>query len=271
MRALSLLAGLLCVTVVAAAQDVPRAEIFAGYSYGNFNVLTNRSSLNGWNATATINIYHWFGLTTDFGGLYGGSGSVTFAGGVSETQKEKLHMFSFGPQVTYRRGRVTAFAHLLVGEALVSESIQNTGCVTVCPVSFTGRSSYGAAVPGGGWITALERTWRGACRRIICPLARLTMSAFPPAWYFGPESSRARPRSSVHGRKVKIPTFAAKNAAKMGHPLFSCHWPFAGRSARATIHFPSSVMSPTPTWARSSYLPSPRYFRVLPSQPLVSP
>ena len=36
-------------------------------------------------------------------------------------------------------------------------------------------------------------------------------------------------------------------------------------------YFPSSVISPTPTCARSSYLPSPWYFRVLPSHPLTSP
>lgn len=59
----------------AAAQDFPRAEIFGGYSYGNFQVLSSRGNLNGWNAAATVNIFRWFGLTTDFGGFYGGKGS----------------------------------------------------------------------------------------------------------------------------------------------------------------------------------------------------
>jgi Outer membrane protein beta-barrel domain len=112
----------------AAAQDFPRAEIFGGYSYGNFQVLSSRSSLNGWNASATVNIYHWFGLTTDLGGLYGGKGSEVIPlpapiGPQTETISEHLNTFMFGPQFSYRTGKISAFTHMLIGESRVNEKL----------------------------------------------------------------------------------------------------------------------------------------------------
>jgi len=102
-----------------------QAEIFAGYSYANLPVLNSRSNANGQNASATVNIYRWFGLTSDFGGLFGVKAtelvnlSITT---VTEQIAENLHTFMFGPQVSCRKGRLTPFAHFLVGEARVGET-----------------------------------------------------------------------------------------------------------------------------------------------------
>ncbi|HYA62602.1 MAG TPA: hypothetical protein VED66_05320 [Candidatus Sulfotelmatobacter sp.] len=164
MRRWLLVGALFCMVGLAAGQDVPKAEIFTGYSYGNFKVLSNRSSLDGWNASATVNIYRWFGLTTDFGGLYRASGSETLAlpSGITETVSQRFHTFLFGPQISYRRGNLSAFAHILVGEALVSEHIQTIGCNGTCATSLSSRPSYGAAVPGGGLDYSFRRNlaWR---------------------------------------------------------------------------------------------------------------
>ena len=169
MRA-SMIAGILFLSVAAAGQDFPRAEIFGGYSYGKFDVLNNRSSLNGWNASASVNLYRWFGLTTDFGGLYGGSGSETI---VLPTLTEVIHVaershtFLFGPQVTYRRGRLAPFAHVLLGEARLTETrtitCTGTSCFTTTgSVTQTISAGTGAVAAGGGvdYVFTPRLAWR---------------------------------------------------------------------------------------------------------------
>jgi len=118
---------LLCVCSTAMfAQDFPKAEIFGGYSYANMPVLSGRANANGWNASATVNLFKWFGLTSDFNGLYGLKGSETIplgTGTVTEQISENFHSFMFGPQISYRKGRLVPFAHLLVGESRVGEKL----------------------------------------------------------------------------------------------------------------------------------------------------
>lgn len=118
---------LLCVCSTALfAQDFPKAEIFGGYSYASMPVLSGRGNANGWNASATVNLYKWFGLTSDFNGLYRLKGSETLqlgSGTVTEQISENFHSFLFGPQVSYRKGRLVPFAHLLVGESRVGEKL----------------------------------------------------------------------------------------------------------------------------------------------------
>ncbi len=108
------------------AQDFHKAEIFAGYSYASMPVLSGRANANGWNASATVNVYKWFGLTSDFNGLYGLKGSETIplgTGTVTEQISENFHSFMFGPQISYRKGRLVPFVHLLVGESRVGEKL----------------------------------------------------------------------------------------------------------------------------------------------------
>lgn len=134
------------------AQDAPKAEIFAGYSYGNYELsagtapisISNsgisttmvsgapsaRMGLSGWNSSATVDINRWFGFTTDFSGYYSGSSvSVTqtetftpCTGCGTETNttvntfaSPRIHNFLFGPQFTYPAGRIRPFAQFLIG------------------------------------------------------------------------------------------------------------------------------------------------------------
>jgi hypothetical protein len=91
----------MCAAVLAAlslptwAQSTPKAEVFGGFSYLNYEVIsadlpmgietvpssgtptvtqtgrfTPRMNLLGWNGSVTANILPWFGFTTDFGGDY---------------------------------------------------------------------------------------------------------------------------------------------------------------------------------------------------------
>ena len=63
-----------------AAQDVPKVEIFGGYSYFHMpsdiffdtdHLTTEEASLNGWNVTVTGNLNRWLGAEFDFGGYSG--------------------------------------------------------------------------------------------------------------------------------------------------------------------------------------------------------
>jgi hypothetical protein len=53
-------------------QDVPRAEVFGGYSYLNIdtNGLSSRQSANGWEAAISGNFNNWFGVEGDVAGYY---------------------------------------------------------------------------------------------------------------------------------------------------------------------------------------------------------
>ncbi len=92
-------------------QNVPKAEIFAGYSYLNFDTkgYTGRLNLNGWEASAAFNMNRWIGAEADFSGHYKGD-----CGGAPGLTCKDLS-FMGGPRFTYRQKRITAFAHALFG------------------------------------------------------------------------------------------------------------------------------------------------------------
>ena len=95
------------------AQDVPRAEVFGGYSWagGNFH---------GWNASVTGNITKRFGVVADFSGHYGSE-----LDGVSI--QEDAHSFLFGPRFAFRRKRLTPFVYALFGATRFHESATISG------------------------------------------------------------------------------------------------------------------------------------------------
>jgi opacity protein-like surface antigen len=98
----------------AVAQDVPKAEVFGGYSWsgGNFH---------GWNASATGNITKRFGIVADFSGHYGSdpSGPILV--------KQSAHSFLFGPRVSFRGKKFTPFVYALIGATRFHESATVAG------------------------------------------------------------------------------------------------------------------------------------------------
>ena len=86
----------------AMAQEVPKAEVFGGYSWagGNFH---------GWNASLTGNITKRFSIVADLSGHYGSEsdGSVLI--------QQDAHSFLFGPRFSFRRKRFTPFVYALSG------------------------------------------------------------------------------------------------------------------------------------------------------------
>lgn len=96
-----------CVPSVA-AQEVPKAEVAAGYAFASFETGNGlkRLSLNGWNASVTGNANRWLGFTGEFSGHYGSQSSVG----------RQAYSFLFGPRFSYRENeRVTPFVHFLFG------------------------------------------------------------------------------------------------------------------------------------------------------------
>lgn len=96
--AVALLAG------VSVAQSSDHVEVFGGYSYVNNDFSLTAQHMQGWNASANLEIAHHVGLTADFSGLY---------------PNAKVYTFLFGPQVSFKLNRVTPFAHFLMGDAIV--------------------------------------------------------------------------------------------------------------------------------------------------------
>lgn len=116
MRRIWFLLGLLLATLPAAAQDLPRAEVFGGYSYLRVNPGggVDGINLNGWNASVAGNLNNWFGVVGDFSGHYG---TPDISGLAVEVRQ---HSYTFGPRFSYRQtDRVTPFAHALFGASNV--------------------------------------------------------------------------------------------------------------------------------------------------------
>jgi outer membrane immunogenic protein len=119
----SLLAFLSLSGAAAFAQDVPKVDIFAGYSYVRENPSTSGVSgfsLNGGSASVAYNATNWLSGVADFGGYHNGNILGTNVNGTLST-------YLFGPRVSYRHlGRITPFAQVLFGVAHASGSLSGS-------------------------------------------------------------------------------------------------------------------------------------------------
>ena len=86
------------------ASSIPLAEVFGGVSYFRAGV-TQGSNLAGWQAAIDYNLSKHVGVVLDFGGQYKSVDGTTLS----------LYQYMFGPRFKHRAGRVTVFAHGLVG------------------------------------------------------------------------------------------------------------------------------------------------------------
>jgi len=106
---------LVCLASFAAvAQEVPKAEVFGGYSWAG-------SNFHGWNTSISGNVNKWFGITADFTGHYGSevAGSILV--------KQDAHSFLFGPRVTLRKKKYSPFVYALFGATRFHESATISG------------------------------------------------------------------------------------------------------------------------------------------------
>jgi opacity protein-like surface antigen len=148
-RGIRLLSLVLLLPGALAARDVPRIEIFGGYSHfrmpGGFDLdslifTVDDANLNGWNVTVTGNLNRWLGAEGDFGG-YSGTVKTIYAktGGV-DNRSVRIHSYLFGPRFLYRGDhRFTPFIHALFGTVVLVQA----------PLTGTSKSTFGLALGGG--------------------------------------------------------------------------------------------------------------------------
>lgn len=113
-KALCILCLMIVASLPAMAQDVPKAELFGGYSWAG-------GDFHGWNTSITGNVTKRFGIVADFNGNYGSElGLVRI--------KQTAHSFLFGPRFSLSRGkRLTPFVYALVGVTRFQESATISG------------------------------------------------------------------------------------------------------------------------------------------------
>jgi len=98
--------------VPAAAQQTPRVDLSAGYTYVRSNIIVPAGccfSLNGGSGSVAYNLNDWLGVVGDFGGSHTGNAKST---GRTLT----VWTYLFGPRFSYRKHeRFTPFGQALFG------------------------------------------------------------------------------------------------------------------------------------------------------------
>jgi hypothetical protein len=137
-----LLALTVFLSTLTSAQDFPKAEAFGGYSYLHVDTqgvsgssLTNQCNIafggacpvtfqihpgfNGWSIALQANLNRWFGVKAQIAGQHGNIITIkvnsTLPIPAISIPKQHVYDFLFGPVVSHRSEKYTAFVHGLVG------------------------------------------------------------------------------------------------------------------------------------------------------------
>jgi hypothetical protein len=129
MKRLIMLLSAIAVLVPASlwAQDVPKAEVFGGFSV--FHIKGDGASTTpvGWQASVAGNVTNSVSIVGDFGGQYkDGASAYQYLGGV---------------RFNHRAEKVTPFAHALLGGSRVGD---DTGSINGFTLGFGGGLDYSA-------------------------------------------------------------------------------------------------------------------------------
>jgi len=141
------------VSGIASAQNLPPIDVFGGYSYLGYDVPLSTVTpsvdlkMNGWDASASVNLFRHFGAEADFSGHF-----VSDCGGVANVSCTNFS-YMFGPRYTIgdRSSKITGFVHGLIGQDRVTV-LQLCG-TSVCNTTVNDTSA--AFAIGGGadfWI-----------------------------------------------------------------------------------------------------------------------
>lgn len=131
-------------TVLAAAQDAPKAEVYGGYSA----LFTEDVTLHGFQASVAGNVNKWFGLVAEFGGAFD-----TDTQGSGLKVKSTVYTYLFGPRFSRRGdGRVTPFVQTLFGGVRGRGELEGAGLNEV-----ETANGFGMALGGGVDVKLSER------------------------------------------------------------------------------------------------------------------
>lgn len=108
-------AGTLLFSAAAPAQDMPKFDAFAGYSYFRFNQGNGENvtgNFNGGNGALAYYPSKWLGVVGDFGAYQISSISQS---GTSADIHGNVVSYLFGPRIRFVTGKVTPFGQVLFG------------------------------------------------------------------------------------------------------------------------------------------------------------
>jgi hypothetical protein len=156
-RSIALLGAVSLFAVAAAAQDVPKVEVFTGFTYTRVNSASNvpAFSANGGGGQFVVNAGRHFGLVTDIGAVHNGN----IGGYHLDTT---LTNFMFGPRFAIRTHRVEPYFQALFGGVYGSTSVAVTvppGTVVLPPVVTPANSTAATNAAGAiGLRAATQQT-----------------------------------------------------------------------------------------------------------------
>jgi len=123
MRNVVYLLALVCLfSRSAAAQDSPKVDLFAGYSYVHTSpsLALKSFNANGGVGSVAFNVNSWGSLVAEVGGIHASTINGTSVDANAET-------FLFGPKISlFRDSKLTRFAQVLVGFARTNAAFNQT-------------------------------------------------------------------------------------------------------------------------------------------------
>lgn len=128
MRVVGFAVFLMSVFLGNAFAQVPKGNVFIGYSYMSADVPNTaaRQNLNGWEGSLEGKVLPFLSIVADGSGHYGTTQFFTCplpaGGGCAGAVNGNLYTALFGPRVSASFGRLRPFAHVLTGAADVSGS-----------------------------------------------------------------------------------------------------------------------------------------------------
>src|SRR5690349_14931132 len=146
------LAVLLLVSSLCFAQDFSRYELSGGVSYGGIDT-SDLKTYKGFAGSFATNMNRWLSMETSIGAQFE-TQSVILSGSTTSLNTG-FYSFLSGPRLSYRRGRVTPFAHGLFGWARSLDYTKATFNASNLTFTVPYGNQLGAAAGGGMdyWIT----------------------------------------------------------------------------------------------------------------------
>jgi len=152
---LLILAAIALCSIPALAQDYPKAEFFAGYSFVHFSPALSGNpsfSMNGGGGSILYNFSPMLGLKAEFTGVtVGDYTQYTTDGKVILKRSGNIFTYLFGPQVTIRKSeKVQPFVHLLFGGAYANTFGNAEATATTASLTAEGGKHAFALALGAG-------------------------------------------------------------------------------------------------------------------------
>lgn len=135
----------------AVAAQVPKGNIYFGYTYYNTDLSPNRAGLNGFQATFEGKLVPMLGIVADFTGHYGSLSFPVFCSLCTSpvTASANAHQYEamFGPRISFPAGKFRPFAEFEVGVGHFTTS-GGAAAANLIP-GFASDTSYATALGGG--------------------------------------------------------------------------------------------------------------------------